>query len=104
MAKTAKKTPKKSPKKVKVKAKMPNRVGTFRHLDDHAILTVAANLRRTRTEQGLSLIKLSEKTDPPMSFITISKLENGHAEPRLVSLVNLARALKVKPAEFLDGL
>ena len=87
----------------KPKVKVPNRVGTFRHLGEKKVRIIADNLRRIRTDAGLSLIKLSELTDPKMSFITISKLENEHAEPRLVSLINLARALKVELADLLEG-
>ncbi|HEX3510046.1 MAG TPA: helix-turn-helix transcriptional regulator [Solirubrobacteraceae bacterium] len=62
----------------------------------------AANLRRERLRQQLSQEALGESADLDMS--EVSRLERGRREPRLGTIVKLARALGIPPARLLDGI
>lgn len=62
----------------------------------------AANLRRQRERAGLSQEALGFESD--IHRTEISLLERGGREPRLSTIVRLARALKIRPAELLDGI
>jgi transcriptional regulator with XRE-family HTH domain len=60
----------------------------------------AANLRARRLAAGLSQEQLSRLTD--LHPTEISRLERGVREPRLSTIVRVARALGVSPSELLD--
>ena len=60
----------------------------------------AANLRRHRTRAGLSQERLARECG--LHRTEISLLERGGREPRLSTIVRLARALGVRPAALLD--
>jgi transcriptional regulator with XRE-family HTH domain len=62
----------------------------------------AANLRRVRLRQGLTQEALGASSD--LHPTEISRLEQGQREPRLSTMVRLARALGVRPAELLRGI
>ena len=62
----------------------------------------ALNLRRVRTERGLSQEALGVLCG--LHRTEISLLERAGREPRLMTVVRIARALKVPPAELLDGI
>jgi transcriptional regulator with XRE-family HTH domain len=62
----------------------------------------ASNLRRIRTGRGLSQEALGVLCG--LHRTEISLLERAGREPRLMTVVRLARALKVEPAELLDGI
>src|SRR5579875_1793070 len=57
-------------------------------------------LRHVRRQRGLTLEDLGESVGRPPSYL--SQLENGHREPRLSTLNQLAEALGVPAAELLD--
>ncbi|HEV3321846.1 MAG TPA: helix-turn-helix transcriptional regulator [Solirubrobacteraceae bacterium] len=59
-------------------------------------------LREVRTEKGLSQEALGHRTG--LHATAIGRLERGRREPRLMSILNLARGLKVPPGELLDTL
>ena len=61
----------------------------------------AANLRRARDEAGLSQEELSERSG--LHSTEISRLERGVREPRLGTIVRLARGLGLAPADLLTG-
>lgn len=61
----------------------------------------AANLRKQRTRAGLSQEALADAAD--LHRTEISLLERAGREPRLHTIVRLARALDVKPGKLLDG-
>jgi transcriptional regulator with XRE-family HTH domain len=61
-----------------------------------------ANLRRERLRLKLSQEALGEASDLAMS--EISRLERACRDPRLATIVKLARALKVPAARLLDGI
>ena len=61
----------------------------------------AANLRRARAEAGLSQEELSERSG--LHSTEISRLERGVREPRLGTIVRLARGLGLPPADLLTG-
>lgn len=59
----------------------------------------AANLRRARNDAGLSQEQLSDLCG--LHSTEISRLERGVREPRLGTIVRLARGLGVRPADLL---
>ena len=62
----------------------------------------AENLRRHRTMAGLSQERLAFVCR--LHRTEISLLERGAREPRLSTIVRLARGLDVSPAALLDGI
>lgn len=72
------------------------------HESDATVLDgVGAQLRRLRTERGLTLVELAASTG--ISTSTMSRLENGQRRPTLELLLPIARAHKV-PLDDLIGL
>lgn len=61
----------------------------------------AANLRRERGKRKLSQEALGHACD--LHPTEISRLERATREPRLSTIVRLARALGIAPAKLLDG-
>jgi transcriptional regulator with XRE-family HTH domain len=61
----------------------------------------ARNLRRQRAQAGLTQDALAAACH--LHRTEISLLERAGREPRLSTIVKLARALRVEPAELLDG-
>ena len=61
----------------------------------------AANVRRLRQAQGLSQEALGDACG--LHRTEISLLERAGRDPRLSTIVRVARALKVAPAELLAG-
>jgi transcriptional regulator with XRE-family HTH domain len=62
----------------------------------------AQNLRRERLRVGLSQEELGFESDLDTS--EISKLERATRDPRLATIVRVARALEIRPARLLDGI
>jgi transcriptional regulator with XRE-family HTH domain len=62
----------------------------------------AANLRKRREQRGLSQEALGFASD--MHRTEVSLLERAQRDPRLETIVKLARALGVKPADLLAGI
>jgi transcriptional regulator with XRE-family HTH domain len=62
----------------------------------------AVNLRKRRLAAGLSQEALG--TVSGMHFTEISRLERAQRDPRLGTIVKLARALEVKSSELLVGI
>ena len=62
----------------------------------------ARNLREHRQRAGISQERLGFRAD--LHRTEISLLERGAREPRLSTIVRLARALEITPTELLDGI
>jgi transcriptional regulator with XRE-family HTH domain len=62
----------------------------------------AENLRRIRRDAGISQIELSDRCG--LHFTEISRLERGARDPRLATIVRLARGLDVSPADLMAGI
>jgi transcriptional regulator with XRE-family HTH domain len=62
----------------------------------------ATNLRRIRTEVGVSQEELGNLCD--LHRTEVSLLERAGREPRLATIVKLAGALKTTPAELCEGI
>lgn len=60
----------------------------------------AANVRKARIERGLSQEALGDSAG--LHRTEISLLERAAREPRLSTIVRLARALKLPPAALLE--
>jgi transcriptional regulator with XRE-family HTH domain len=65
------------------------------------VARVAANLRRLRITAGISQEALADRCG--LHRTEISLLERAGREPRLTTIVKLARALDVEPVELLAG-
>jgi transcriptional regulator with XRE-family HTH domain len=61
----------------------------------------AANLRRLRATADLSQEQLSDLSG--LHSTEISRLERGVRDPRLSTIIRLARALRVEPGLLLAG-
>jgi transcriptional regulator with XRE-family HTH domain len=61
----------------------------------------AANVRTHRERLGLSQEALGNACD--LHRTEISLIERNEREPRLMTIVRLARALRVTPSELLEG-
>jgi transcriptional regulator with XRE-family HTH domain len=64
--------------------------------------TFARNLRTERKRLQLSQEALGFRCELNMS--EISRLERSRRDPRLATIIKLARALGVPPAKLLDGI
>lgn len=62
----------------------------------------AQNLRRHRQRLGLSQEALADRCQ--LHRTEISLLERAAREPRLATIVKLARALEIAPADLLEGI
>jgi transcriptional regulator with XRE-family HTH domain len=60
------------------------------------------NLRGRRRAASLSQEQLADRSG--FHFTEISRLERGVREPRLSTIVRLARALELSPADLLDDI
>ncbi len=61
--------------------------------------SIAANVRRLRTRRGLTQEKLAEVSD--LDLRLVQRVERARTNMKIAALVALARALGVRPAEFL---
>lgn len=64
-------------------------------------LLVATNMRRLRKAQGLSQERLGDEAG--VHRTEVSMLERAERDPRLSTLIRVARALGVPPADLLKG-
>lgn len=62
----------------------------------------AANLRTERQRLKLSQEALGERCD--LNTSEVSRLERSRRDPRLATIVKLAKALGIPPAKLLDGI
>jgi transcriptional regulator with XRE-family HTH domain len=75
------------------------------HLDqdpEAASKAFGERLRDLRAQQGLSQDQLSDNTD--VHPTAIGRFERGKREPRLTTILRLARGLDVRPGELVDDL
>lgn len=80
---------------------MTGRRGAVRH-DADALGVLARNVREQRLRRGTSQEALAHAAGIHSS--EISRIERAVREPRLSTLVRLARALDVTPSELLEGM
>lgn len=66
--------------------------------DEIIIKEFGDNLRRCRLEKGLSQADLAAEID--MSTNAISEIERGITDTSLTTIVKIARALQIPPAEL----
>jgi transcriptional regulator with XRE-family HTH domain len=59
-------------------------------------------LKALRAEHGMSQDNLADATD--VHPTAIGRMERGKREPRLTTILKLARGLDIKPGELLDDL
>src|SRR5437868_9394219 len=68
--------------------------------DDISARILGSRVRAARRRSGLTLAQLGEAVGRPASYL--SRLENGHVEPRTSLLTDLARALGVPVSQLVD--
>jgi transcriptional regulator with XRE-family HTH domain len=74
-------------------------------LDPRAVaVAFGRRLREVRTERGLSQDDLALADRVGMRGTVIGRLEHGDREPRLTTVLRLARGLDVTPGELVDEL
>jgi transcriptional regulator with XRE-family HTH domain len=64
--------------------------------------TFGANVRRERKRLKLSQEKLGELSD--LNMTEVSRLERAERDPRLSTIVKLAKGLDIPPMRLLDGI
>ncbi len=69
-------------------------------MNDIAIF--AHNVARARTQQHLSQTQVSSRSG--IHVTEVSRIERGLRDPRVTTLIRLARALEMQPARLLDGI
>lgn len=77
----------------------------MKHLDEDrnaASIAFGQRLRELRAQHGLSQDDLAHKTD--VHPTAIGRLERGSREPRLTTILRIARGLDVRPGELIDEL
>jgi transcriptional regulator with XRE-family HTH domain len=62
----------------------------------------AGNLRRERLRLHLTQEALGFRCD--LNMTEVSRLERSQRDPRLATIVKLARALGIPPAQLLEGI
>lgn len=70
--------------------------------DERLIKKFGRNLKEIREKKGISLRDLALEAD--LSANTISEIELGKRDPRMTTVVKLASALGIDPAELLPKL
>ena len=63
---------------------------------------LGAKVRRLRDEAGMTLEQLGDRCDMDAAYV--SRVEQGHKDVQLTTIVRLACALEVRPAALLDDL
>jgi HTH-type transcriptional regulator, competence development regulator len=71
-------------------------------VDERLIKKFGRNLKEIREKKGVSLRDLALEAD--LSANTISEIELGKRDPRMTTVVKLASALGIDPAELLPKL
>jgi DNA-binding XRE family transcriptional regulator len=75
------------------------------HLDEDSAAASSAfgqRLRELRTQRGLSQDDVARETN--VHPTAIGRLERGAREPRLTTILRIARGLHVQPSELVDDL
>jgi transcriptional regulator with XRE-family HTH domain len=70
--------------------------------DERLIKKFGKNLKEIREKKGISLRDLALEAD--LSANTISEIELGKRDPRMTTVVKLASALGIDPADLLPKL
>lgn len=58
-------------------------------------------VRALRLKRGWTQERLAEEAD--LNFVQVSHIERGANEPKLTTIIRLARALGVKAGKLIDG-
>jgi len=66
------------------------------------ITIFAHNVASTRARQKLSQSQVSSRSG--IHVTEVSRIERGLRDPRVTTVIRLARALEVQPARLLDGI
>lgn len=69
-------------------------------LDEPRVAKLGANLRELRDERGLTQEELAERSGVQAG--EISRIEAGKRDPRVSTVLRLAKGLRVSPGRLLD--
>jgi transcriptional regulator with XRE-family HTH domain len=69
--------------------------------EPEAVAAFARNVKALRARRGLSQSQVSTRSG--IHNTEISRIERGLRDPRMSTLIRLARALKTAPSRLLDG-
>lgn len=72
----------------------------IRRLDDPRVADLGANLREIREELELTQEELAARSGVQAG--EISRIERGQRDPRVSTVLKLAKALRLPPARLLD--
>ena len=70
----------------------------LRSSDLDGIKKFGQNLRKIRKEKGISMQQLAHQAEIELS--QIYRIETGKINPKLSTIINIAKALNVNPKEF----
>ena len=69
--------------------------------DNKLIAQFGKHLKKIREERGLSQEELANDSDIPIN--QVGRIERGEINPSLSTLHSIAKALKIKLAQLMDG-
>jgi transcriptional regulator with XRE-family HTH domain len=62
----------------------------------------ARNVATTRANRGLSQTQVSKRSG--VHATEVSRIERGLRDPKVSTIIRLARAMEIEPARLLDGI
>ena len=68
--------------------------------NEHAILTLAINIRKYRQEKNLTIEELANLLE--VDYSQISRMERGVVNPSVSIIFDIANALEIEPGRLLD--
>lgn len=63
------------------------------------IKAIGQKIKSVRQNKKISIYKLAERSE--LSYVTISRIENGHKNLTITTLYEFAKGLKVHPSKLL---
>lgn len=68
--------------------------------NEKAILTLAANIRKYRTEKNMTIMELANLVE--VDYSQIGRMERGVVNPNVSIIFEIAKALGIEPARLLE--
>lgn len=74
--------------------------GISHRRNEKAIMTLANNIRKYRTEKGLTIQELANRLD--VDYSQIGRMERGVVNPNVSIIFDIAEVLEVQPSDLLN--